>query len=134
VLSVNGTTVCSGNTAVLNVNGASTYSWFAGSNFLASGSSFSITNPVSSNYTVLGDNGGCVSSFTTALFVTPSPTLSVSNATICPGGSATLNASGATNYSWSTNATSASISVAPVSTSTYNVIGTTGLCNDIKTA
>jgi len=134
VLSVIGTTVCSGNTAVLNVSGASTYSWYAGTNFLSSGASFSISNPVSTNYTVLGNNGGCVSSFTTALVVTPSPTVSVSNATICPGGSAILSASGAANYSWSTNATSASISVAPVSTSTYNVIGTTGLCNDVKTA
>jgi hypothetical protein len=55
------------------------------------------------------------------------PQVTVNSATICPGGSATLNATvtGGTapyTYSWSNGATTSSITVSPSSTTSYTVI------------
>ena len=46
------------------------------------------------------------------------------NTNINYGQSTTLTASGANSYQWSTNATSASITVSPTSNTTYTVVGT----------
>ena len=52
------------------------------------------------------------------------------DATICEGESITLTASGATNYLWSpTNASTASIQVSPITTTTFSVTGTTTGCS-----
>lgn len=48
--------------------------------------------------------------------------------TVCEGASVSLNATGATSYSWSTGATTASISVSPTISTNYTVTGTTGSC------
>jgi len=44
------------------------------------------------------------------------------NVTICKGTSQTLTATGGTQYLWNTGATSAAITVSPLTTTTYNVI------------
>jgi hypothetical protein len=56
-------------------------------------------------------------------------------ATITQGQSATINASGADQYSWSTGAVTSSITVTPASTSVYTVTGTNTLtgCASTKT-
>ena len=61
--------------------------------------------------------------------VTETPTVSVNNPTICVGQSATLTATGANSYTWSTSQITNSISVSPVNTMTYSVIGTNGACS-----
>lgn len=49
---------------------------------------------------------------------------------VCFGACATLSASGTTNYTWSTNSSSAGIAVCPTITTTYSVIGTnSAACN-----
>jgi subtilisin-like proprotein convertase family protein len=50
------------------------------------------------------------------------------DATICTGASTTLAASGGATYLWSTGATSSSISVSPVATTTYTVTVTDPVC------
>lgn len=53
------------------------------------------------------------------------------NATVCAGQSTTLTASGGNTFAWSTGATTASITVMPLTTTTYTVIVTNnGLCGD----
>ncbi len=55
------------------------------------------------------------------------PVITVNNASICPGQSATLTASSSiagTTYVWSNGATGSSITVSPGSTTTYTVTGT----------
>jgi len=66
--------------------------------------------------------------------VAPAPTVAVNSATICAGTPANLTATGATTYSWSTGATSASIAVTPTALTVYTITGTTGSCTNVKTA
>lgn len=64
--------------------------------------------------------------------ITPLPVVTVNSATICSGNSATITASGASLYLWSTAETTTSISVAPTSTTTptsYTVTGSTSGCS-----
>ena len=58
-----------------------------------------------------------------ALF-TPTINLTVSNQTITCGNPAVLQATSSTNYSWSTGATTSSISITPTLNTTYTVVAT----------
>jgi serine protease len=129
-VSINSSTICSGNTATLTASGATTYSWNTGS----TATSINPTPTITTNYTVTGTTSGCTNTRTTSVVVTPNPTVSVNSSTICAGGTATLTASGATTYSWSTGSTATSINPTPALTTTYNVVGTTSGCTNIRTA
>ena len=52
------------------------------------------------------------------------------NTNVYSGEGATLTASGADSYLWSTGETTASITVYPTATATYSVVGTTNGCDD----
>ncbi len=52
---------------------------------------------------------------------------------VCAGTSATLTASGATNYTWSTGATTSSIIITPTSNLVYTLIGAIGTCSGTST-
>ncbi len=56
------------------------------------------------------------------------PSVNATSATICGGTSATLTASGATSYSWSSGQNTSSIVVTPSATSVYTVTGETNGC------
>lgn len=63
--------------------------------------------------------------------VNPNPVVVITNGastSICSGESAVLTGSGATTYSWNTGQTTSSLSVNPVSTTTYTLVGTTNGC------
>ena len=126
VVTVNTGTICIGQqTATLNAGGASTYSW-APSTGLSSTIGASVTgNPTTtSSYTVTGtDINGCVNTATTAVTVNPLPTITVNSATICPTFSATLNAGGASSYTWNTGSNGSSLTAAPATTTAYTVVG-----------
>lgn len=53
--------------------------------------------------------------------------------TLCQGTSATLTASGATNYTWSTGATTSSIIITPTANASYSVLGAIGSCTGAST-
>lgn len=115
--------VCIGNPVTLSVssvgNAASTYTWFNGSN----STSITLTPSVSGTYSVAGTGIGCTSTNTISVGVNPLPVISVSNYTICSGGSATLTPSGAVSYSWSTGSNLNSIVVTPSANTIYTVTG-----------
>jgi gliding motility-associated-like protein len=81
----------------------------------------------------------CASGATFSLTIAPSPIISISSSpisttpSICYGQTATLTASGATTYSWSTGATSSSIIVSPTTTTTYSITGIASGCSAIST-
>ena len=125
-VTVNSPTICSGTTANLTANGATTYAWTGG---LAGNPA---TTPILSgntSYTVTGTTSGCTGTAISTVTITPLPTVTVNSPTICSGTTATLTANGATTYAWSGGlvgnpATTLSLSA----TTTYTVTGTSSGC------
>ena len=73
----------------------------------------------------------CDSIVNLVLTVHEAPEVTISgNTNIYSGEGATLTASGADTYLWSTGETTASITVYPSATATYSVVGTTNGCDD----
>ncbi|MGZ3864084.1 MAG: T9SS type B sorting domain-containing protein [Bacteroidia bacterium] len=128
------TSVCAGDTTSLTAAGSSTYTWSANAGSVVGATV--VVLPVSNTvYTVTADNGtGCISTQTVAIVVNSLPALTVtaSPASVCPGGSSTLTASGATSFTWDANAggvTTASATVTPAVYTTYTVTGSNGTCS-----
>ncbi len=112
-IAVNSGSICSGKSFTMVPSGASTYTFSSGP---------VVTPSITSSYSVTGTStAGCVSSNTAISNVTVSatPTVSMASGTICPGGSFTLNASGASTYTYSSGPI-----VSPTITTTYSVTGT----------
>jgi hypothetical protein len=134
-VTANPTSMCSGSTSTLTANGSGgpgpfSYSWSTGATTAV------ITTSVGGVYTSTFTNGnGCMASQSVTITVNTTPTVSViaSPTAICAGGSASLIASGATTYSWSTGGSGSGISVTPTTTSTYTVIGSNGSCTNTNT-
>ena len=131
VVTVNSATICTGGTATLSATASQpggVFTWSTG----ATGNSITVSPTVTTNYTVSYVVNGCTSAPTTAqVLVNPSPTVSINSATICAGNTATLtatpSATGGT-YLWSNQATTQSITVNPVTTTTYNLTYTLSGC------
>ncbi|MBC7695005.1 MAG: T9SS type A sorting domain-containing protein [Burkholderiales bacterium] len=58
------------------------------------------------------------------------PVVNATSATICGGSTATLTATGAAGYAWSSGQTGASIIVTPATSTNYTVTGTTNGCSN----
>lgn len=75
----------------------------------------------------------CISTIAKAISVVDSSgfvaTIS-GDSSICPGANTTLTASGGGNYLWNDSSTTSSITVSPVTTTTYSVIVSNGVCSD----
>lgn len=134
VISVNSASICSGETATLTASGATSYTWSNGVN----GTSQTLSPGISTVLTVNGtDANGCqnASAASSTINVTPTPTLSLSSMTICPGQTVSLNASGAASYTWmpggSNNTT---YTLAPASSTTVSLTGANGSCTAQATA
>lgn len=100
-----------------------------GFSWAPSGGNFSIANNLSAGtYTcTITDANNCVNTRTVAIISnTTSPVLNptFSNSVICVGQSASISVTGADTYSWSTGATTSSITVSPTVTTSYSVTGT----------
>jgi gliding motility-associated-like protein len=129
-LSVNNSTICSGQTATLNATGATTYTWSTGSN----SASITVSPTANTIYTLNASSGVCQLTSTTQVIVNQNPTVMVNSPTVCSGQTATLVANGATTYSWSTGSTSNSITSNPNTSTIYTITGTTNSCTDVRTA
>jgi gliding motility-associated-like protein len=135
----NDITICPGASTTLNATGATNYVWSPGTSL----SSTTVANPIASpvntiTYTVTG-TAFCANPVVDSVTITTDNTviLNVSagnNVTICPGTPTTLNATGATTYSWAPPTALSSTSIAnpvasPSTTTTYTVTGT-AFCAD----
>ncbi len=129
-VTVNSPTICSGTATTLTVSGATTYSWSTS----ATTNTISVSPATTTVYTVTGTTGTCNAAKTATITVNSIPTVTVNSATVCAGTPATLTASGATTYSWSTTATTNTISITPANTTVYTVTGTSTGCSTAKTA
>ncbi|MDX2173381.1 MAG: SBBP repeat-containing protein [Bacteroidota bacterium] len=130
-LSVNSGNICNGSSFIITPSGANTYTISGGA---------SIVNPtISSSYSVTGtDINGCVSSNFVVSSVTvnalPIINTTSSNSLICTGQTASINATGANTYTWSSGGIGSTEIVSPTVTTNYTVNGTDANgCNNTST-
>lgn len=124
--------LCVNSSAVLNATGASIYSWSPSLGLSATNISSPTATPLSSiTYSVIGENSfGCLDTATIDVTVNALPLITASGtATICPGGSAPIAASGGVSYSWTpalglNNPAIATPVASPSGSTTYTVTGT----------
>ncbi len=119
--------ICAGTSVTLTGSGAQNYTW---NNSVVNGQSF--IPAVSTTYTVTGTTAfGCSNTAQVSVSVNPNPVVSVpSNDTICVGETITLTATGAPSLIWN-NGVSNGVSFTPISSNSYQVIGTTPFgCTD----
>lgn len=130
------TNICAGSSATLTASGATNYTWSPAASLSSStGSVVTATPATTTTYTVIGATGTCTGTATAIVSLSGGLTLTVTPnlPAVCSGGSATLTATGATNYTWSPAATLSSstgsvVTANPATATTYTVIGTTGAC------
>ena len=101
------TNICEGETAILSVSGAGTYTWSNGAH------TSSITVGTPGTYTVTASlPNGCSSTASAEVTVATAPTPTIlGNTTLCQGQSTTLTVNGGTSYAWSNGSTNNNISV-----------------------
>jgi hypothetical protein len=128
-VTISGTnSICFGNNTTLTGSGATTYSWSANANNSAT-NTVTINPTITDSYTLVGANGNCTNSGIITVTVIPSPIIVTKSDTICSGNLATLNATGASTYTWNpvpeySNSNGSSIINSPTVTTTYTVAGT----------
>jgi len=118
--------ICSGQSTTLSgqAPSAGSYTWSSG----GSSQTTTVSPTSTTNYTLTEANGVCVVSGVVTVTVTPTPTVNISGVqNICFGNGTVLHGSGATTYTWSTNAGSAitnTVSVNPIpNNNTYTLTG-----------
>ena len=124
-ITANNTLVCLGNSVIINVSGANTYTLSGG---ITSGIAFSPS--ITTNYTVTGTNTliGCSITAIKTISVSPLPNLSASAtpSVICYGNSIVLNGAGATTYTW-TGGFPSGFPFYPPTTTIFTLTGTSTL-------
>ena len=134
------TLVCSGTTVTLTASGATSYTWDANAGN-ATTNTVSVAPGSNTTYTVTGANTGACAGTNTAsisinVIAAPSITITPTSYSLCSGINDTLRATGATTYTWSSNAgsaTTSSVVVMPsVGATTYSVTGSNGVCTSTQ--
>ena len=129
--------ICIGASTTLAAFGGSTYNWTG----LGAGNNFSVSPTTTTIYTVNGsDINNCLGSDQITVTVNPLPTVTVTNATVCAGASATVTANpgvpGTYSYAWTVpSGASAPGNIASFSTTiagTYSVIITNTTTNCVS--
>lgn len=134
----NDISVCQGTSTILNASpvfGYPAYTYTLGTPTVNTATlvTGSINSPTIFTITV---NDICNKPVTKQVTVTPvpTPTITVNSSTICLNNTTSIQASGATTYTWSTGVQTASISVSPTVTTNYTVTGAVGTCSNIAVA
>lgn len=121
-VSANSSVICTGNTATLTASGASTYSWSTSQ----TATTISVAPQVTTVYSVVSTApNACYlpTNITMSVAALPVVTAITSNSLACVNTSVTLNAGGATTYSWQSGQVTQSITVEATNT-VYVVTGT----------
>jgi gliding motility-associated-like protein len=116
-------TICEGFTTTLVASGATSYTWEPGT---ITGTQAAVSPTSTTVYTLTAESAGCATTGTAMVTVLPLPTITIvsTSTSVCVGGSATLTANGASNYTWFPGGTTATnIVVNPGTTTTYTVAG-----------
>ena len=128
------TAVCAGDNIVLSASGANTYTWNTGSLFNVN----TVAPTVATVYTVMGiDIHQCLLSNVVAVAVNQKPNVAASpnKPTICKGEAVSLNATGATTYTWNNGDTGAQVTYTlPIDIDYYYSVTGTDNNNCVNTA
>ncbi|KAF0131126.1 MAG: cell wall surface anchor family protein, partial [Bacteroidetes bacterium] len=124
----NDTTVCSGETVILESTGGILCIWSDETGMVGAGYTLEIQATETKKYyaTIIGDgNLGCsqTDSVTVTVYPLPEVMVQASQQNVCGGTPIVLVASGADSYVWSTGQTGTVITVYPLQTTTYFVTG-----------
>lgn len=129
------TNICLGNSVTLAPIGGVAYS--LGFAIQPPALQFTLTPSLTQIYTIIGKDAlNCVGYNTVQIVVStpPSVQINASPVNLCPGGTATLVASGASSYTWNPGGLTGSIvQVSPQSTTNYSVTGGLGVCTHSTT-
>ncbi|MBI4930800.1 MAG: gliding motility-associated C-terminal domain-containing protein [Bacteroidetes bacterium] len=126
------TTICAGQSTTLTAGGGSNYSWSNGTL-----TAVVVLSPTSTTtYSVFVTSGTCADTVAVTVNITSPPTATITgNNPICSGQSVILTAGGGNSYSWiSGGQTTTSITVSPITNTTYSVIAFVGSCADTTSA
>ena len=131
-LSVSGSTtgLCSSNGPIISVPFTSglNYQWSNNGTPIVGATSNTVMATATGNYSVAitGGTNCSVSSLSQSVSVIPAPSITVasSGSVICVGQTATLTASGASTYSWTSGPNASSYAVSPSVTTTYTIAAT----------
>jgi hypothetical protein len=118
--------ICIGESVTLSTNAGSNILWTHNG---STAPSVFVTPSSTTSYTVSGvstSSSACTSTLVITVTVHPLPVINTNAfpAMACAGGNATLSASGANTYTWSTTQTGAQVQISPSATSGYTVTGT----------
>lgn len=120
--------ICLGDSATLTANGGLSYVWSTGD----STQSTVVSPSTDMTYWVTATTGLCTAWDQVMVFINIPPIADAGpSQAICDGDATTLNASGGTNYVWSTGDTIANISVTPTSSEYYYVTVSDGICSAV---
>ncbi len=128
------TAICAGDSVILAVSGASTYTWSPNGSLTPSSGATVVARPaITTTYAVTGtDLNGCSSTVNKTVTVNQLPTVTITPAAptaICFGTNVVLSGNGAATYTWTPaggglSASGATDTVSPATNTTYTVIGT----------
>ena len=133
-------TLCTGSTTVLTPSGGVSYTWSPGTGLSCTGCPDPVANPaITTVYTVTGtDAPGCHGTDMVTITRLAALVISAPAISLCSGLSGTVTATGATTYTWSpgtglscTNCPSPTVS--PTTTTTYTIVGISGICSGTNT-
>lgn len=119
--------ICKGGSTTLTASGGTSYTWSPSTALSSTNTAATVASPtISTTYSItLANAAGCSRTYTRTISVyTNSVILTPSALQICKGNSLTISATGAQTYTWSTGATTPTISVSPTVNTTYSVSGT----------
>jgi subtilisin-like proprotein convertase family protein len=132
-LSASPSQICSGNNTFITASGnATSYSWIPNGSSLGQ---INVTLTDDSTFTIVGQLGNCTDTARVSVSIIPNPNVLIDgfparDTTICFGANITVNATGATTYSWSNGNLTNGISINPTSNTSYTVIGNSSGCSD----
>ena len=133
--------ICPGFSTNLTAIGATTYTWSPANGLNTTNGANVTANPIATTvYTINGTTGSCAGDTTVTITLLPPLTINLNASTtnLCSGNTSTINASGATTYTWTPAGTlsssiGASVIANPSTTTTYSVAGSTATCAGTNT-